>query len=85
MTSKIQMHPKPMVRHTSCVRPGTASISVALPADVISRSPGLYIQLRTLATTKGVHRDATQLLVFPMDQLDELETAIKALRAVTTE
>lgn len=82
MTTKIFMHQKPMVRHTKRVKPATASISIALPADVVARKPGLYMQLRVESESRNVRRDATQLIVVPIDQLDEIETAIKALRAI---
>lgn len=45
MTTKILMHPKPMRRHTSRVKPAIANITVALPADCETRKPGIYIEL----------------------------------------
>lgn len=78
MSTNILMHPKPMLRHTSRVKPATVSITIALPADCITRTPGLYMQLQI----DDECATRTQLVIFPMDNLDELEVAIKALRAV---
>lgn len=77
MTTKVFMHSKPMIRHSKHVQPARANISIALPPhDGVRREPGLYIELRL--------GEAMQLVAFPIDQLDELDVALKALRAVRT-
>ena len=82
---KIFVHPKPMRRHTSHVVPADAIVSIALP-DCTARRPGLYLKLHIGVPSKNDGAaTATQLVVIPMDQLDEIEAAIKLLRAASKE
>lgn len=80
MTTTVLCHPKPMKRHTQHTQPAEAHISVALPGGY-NTNHGIHIVLSIPVPSKndGASR-ATQKIVFPVDQLEELELAIKTLR-----